>query len=554
MSPQVVAIGLDSADPELLAEWIAAGKLPHLAQLQKEGVTGTLENFAELQGEKFPYSSTEGNWVAFQTGVSPQKTGYWETFEYDPLNYTATSDQTFGGYKYDKFPPFFALRDQKRVTTFDIPVTRVFPEVNGKQIVGWGGHFPFVERGSSPTNLLENINQQYGKNEILYHDYGVFWNRKYLDWLESSSIISTKKRTKITLDLMDQEQSDLFIGVYGEPHGASHDLWFASRPDHPLHSLWNRDDDPLLNVFQEIDRGIGELRKSLAPNTNFCCFSVHGIQNNVTDLGSFFFLPELMYRMQFPGKSAFANTDPNSEIPLPITEPRHNHWFGEIWRKRTLNSRFTKALQKYLPAWLIIRGGNRELLFPYFLDWFGPEAGWMPAVWYRPCWPKMRSFCIPSFSDGHIRVNVKGRERDGMVPPDQYQQEIDRVRQFLEVATNPRTGQPIIKQMVQTRKDPFEQDKAPEADLLIIWNDEAFDVVDHPQAGRIGPVPYHRTGGHHNKGYFSWVGPQFPAGEKVEGASILDLAPTILELMDVSRPDHLEGQSLLEKMSLEKAF
>jgi predicted AlkP superfamily phosphohydrolase/phosphomutase len=166
----------------------------------------------------------------------------------------------------------------------------------------------------------------------------------------------------------------------------------------------------------------------------------------------------------------------------------------------------------------------------------------------------MRSFCIPSFSDGHIRVNVKGRERDGMVPPDQYQQEIDRVRQFLEVATNPRTGQPIIKQMVQTRKDPFEQDKAPEADLLIIWNDEAFDVVDHPQAGRIGPVPYHRTGGHHNKGYFSWVGPQFPAGEKVEGASILDLAPTILELMDVSRPDHLEGQSLLEKMSLEKAF
>ena len=39
---------------------------------------------------------------------------------------------------------------------------------------------------------------------------------------------------------------------------------------------------------------------------------------------------------------------------------------------------------------------------------------------YRPYWPRMRSFALPSFGDAYLRVNVAGRERDGRVAVDDY--------------------------------------------------------------------------------------------------------------------------------------
>ncbi len=453
MARRVVAIGLDSADLALLERFMDAGEMPNLRRLQEQGGLARLNSRMTYRGHEVDYALTEGNWVMFQTGVRPSTSGYWETIAFDTRSYRATNDFVHGGYDYKAFPPFFALGDSFRVATFDIPVSAVVPGVAGTQVVGWGGHFPYVVRGSQPAELMGQINAQFGKNRILYRDHGVFWRQRYVRWLERTAIEAIQQRGRIYRKLLSEDRCDLFLGVIGETHSASHDLWAASFPDHPVHDSWRGGHDPLLNVFRTVDQEIGSLVDRLDPEDYFVLFSVHGMQDNATDLPCLFFLSELMYRFNFPGKKGLAAGDPNLAPPPPIQSGLHGHWFGEIWRRRHVRYPWLKKMMdcRWWPAWFKALPPNRDLRFPYFLSWTGPENGWMPAMWYRPSWPRSRSFALPAFADGHVRINLAGRESHGLVAPQDYAAECDRVAEFLLRLRNARTGDAVVRDVLRTR-------------------------------------------------------------------------------------------------------
>jgi predicted AlkP superfamily phosphohydrolase/phosphomutase len=546
MKRRVVALGLDSADPERLEAWFAAGHLPNLRRLRAQGMFCRFENTVRYVGGEAPYASTEGCWVALQTGVRPTATGYWETVAYDPASYTATNDPVKGGYDYREFPPFFALGDEFRVAVFDVPVSALSERVNGVQIVGWGGHFPFVRRGSQPESLLQEITQRHGANEILYNDYGVFWNPKYLRWLERTSIDSVRKRTAVCLELLDRGPWDLLLAVFGETHGASHDLWFAGDAGHPVHGAWRGSGDPLLRVFEAVDDAVGKIAARVPSDACFVVFSAHGMQANQTDLFNFFILPELLYRFNFPGRFGFAAGNPDVPPPPVSLAGRHWYWFGDIWRRRHAPGRLRRWFRSLLPGWLVWPAGE-DFLFPYLLDWFGPPCGWMPSFWYRPAWPRMRAFALPSFADGHVRINVQGRDAHGIVRPEEYDRECRRVTEFLRGVRHGRTGRPIVGQVIRTRRSARHDDpKLPHADLVIVWDREPADVVDSPDVGRIGPVPYYRTGGHRNTGFMLAAGPGIEPGSVLPMQEVVDFPATILQMMGAPIPEYFEGVPLLD--------
>lgn len=547
MKRRVVAIGLDAADPEMLERWFAAGELPHLAALKRSSALCRFENTVRYHGGVAPYGATEGSWVSLQTGVKPSTNGYWETVRYDPRTYRLRNDPIEGGYDYREFAPFFALGDDYRVALFDVPVSARVDGVSGVQLLGWGGHYPYVRRESQPAGLLAEINARYGRNEVVYNDYGVFWKPNYQRWLEAASLRSIQTRTKICCDLLDREPWDLFTAVYGESHGAAHDLWFASDPNHPVHAAWRGKHDPLLHVYRALDEAVGTLAARVGPDDYFLCFSPHGMQPNVTDVCDFILLPELLYRFNFPGRIGFDPADGAGDPPPPQLAGKHWYWFGDVWRQRHTASAVVRRLRKWLPGWLVPPG--RDFHFPYFQDWFG-AAGWIPAVWYRPAWPRMRSFALPSYADGHVRINVAGREVGGIVEPSDYDAECERVAAFLRSATDARTGRPIIREVLRTRATALDADpRLPNADLVAIWHDQPVDVVDAPGVGRVGPFPYYRSGGHRNCGFMMARGPGLPPGHTLAGAETVDFAPTILELLGAPIPDHLEGRSLLSELT-----
>jgi predicted AlkP superfamily phosphohydrolase/phosphomutase len=158
----------------------------------------------------------------------------------------------------------------------------------------------------------------------------------------------------------------------------------------------------------------------------------------------------------------------------------------------------------------------------------------------------MKCFALPSFSQGYIRVNLVGREARGIVAPAEYLRLCDDLHEVIMALRDARTGQSVVKEIIRTRRSSLDNDpKLPDADLIIIWNEVVTDVVDHPRFGRIGPVPYGRTGGHSERGFAIVKGQGYLPRSTLPEARLLDLAPTILALLDAPIAGYLEGAPLM---------
>ncbi len=553
MKKRVVAIGLDSADPLLVETWIEQGYLKNLSQLKKAGAYSRLNNFVRYCDTDTPTSSTERLWVMFLTGCFPTKTNYWETQKYDEKTYGITHDPINGAYNYQDYLPFYALGNNYRVAVFDAPVSALSDHVNGYQVLGWGGHAPFTPSHSLPNHLLPDLIHKYGKNPVLHKDYGNWWDQAYLNRIQSAIKVSVARRGEICRDLLKQEEWDLFLTVFGDTHSAGHDFWHLSQPDHPLYDNSQHQvtkNDPMREAFIAADQAIGEILSAASDDIYVIVFSLHGMGVNVTDMFSMTFLPELLYRFSFPGQVALAPGKLGVTPPPLITNPKRKSWTGEVWQLKHEANPLKRLLRHWIPSkfdhWLDT-SGEYEISSPHQLKEQSTPLYWMPAMWYQSLWPKMKAFALPAFADGHIRINLKGRDAQGIVDAVEYDALCAEITQKLYDLKNGRTGNKLVKAVIRTRYNAHDaRPNLPDADLVVQWQEEPADVVDSPDFGRIGPVTYYRSGGHRSQGFVFAKGPGITPGSGFDQGSVLDLAPTILSLIDAPIPDYFDGQSLVK--------
>ncbi len=78
----------------------------------------------------------------------------------------------------------------------------------------------------------------------------------------------------------------------------------------------------------------------------------------------------------------------------------------------------------------------------------------------------------------------------------------------------------------------------------MVWGDQPVDVIDSPDVGRVGPVPYFRTGGHRAGGFAIFKGPGVEPGSTLPTAEVVDMPPTILSLLGAAVPEHFEGRPI----------
>jgi hypothetical protein len=76
---QVVVLGFDGADPNLLTKWMKEGQLPNLARLAQMGT------FRPLRTTNPPESPVA--WASFATGLNPGGTGIFDFLTRDPKTY-----------------------------------------------------------------------------------------------------------------------------------------------------------------------------------------------------------------------------------------------------------------------------------------------------------------------------------------------------------------------------------------------------------------------------------------------------------------------------------
>jgi predicted AlkP superfamily phosphohydrolase/phosphomutase len=542
MRRPIVAIALDAADPTDIEAWTDAGLLPNIDAVRRQGMYGRLVNTVPLAGGDSVLSETEMLWVIAQTGCFPYKTGYWGSVAFDPDTYGIAHSQEESGFDFVDHKPFYALGKDYRVCVFDMPVGNLNDDVNGIQVTAWGGHYPFSRSRSMPAELYPDIVQRYGENPILLNDNGHFWDKKYLEWLERTLPQSIATRADIAVEMLGRESWDLFLAGFGETHTAGHDLYHLSHPDSPIspRAMPPLEQSPMVNTFRQIDDAIGRIFAAADPDAIKIVFSAHGITANHSDLGSFFFLPELMYRYSF-GTPALTRSHRTGKPPGDlITQPLRKSWTVNVWLQRAGVGPLRRLVRQVSPRRYQRTSDDDALFSPKELG--KGTLAWMPNRWYGKSWPRMRAFALPGFAEGHIRVNLAGRERDGIVNAHEYSALLDDISEKVLRIRCARTGAPLVQEVIRAREDPMDRSpNLPDPDLVVVWTDHSTDVVDSPDFGRIGPVPHYRPGGHSERGFFMAAGGDIPAGSTFSAAAAVDVAPTFRSLLGAEIPKHYDG-------------
>jgi len=559
MTARLLALGIDAGDPVQIRKLMDAGRLPNLQRLLDQGAWTSLSSF--------PYYADEAVWTIFLTGQTAAETGHWTSLRLIPGTY----DVCDAGYHDFVDPPlFFAHAATKRLAVFDLPnCNTLWDGINGIHVVGWGAHSHFDRGESVPSGLFRELVAQYGEHPALELQYlGLnWWNSAFLKKLHVAALEGVERRSSICLDLLNRDHWDMFLTVFPDIHYGSHHFEHLSRRDHPL---WTNEspfrEDPLASIYSAVDKAIGDLIADAGPEDHVVVFSLHGHGPNHSDLPTLVFLPELLYRMSFPGQQLFPRGIPGSPCPPIPTNLERSLWPNDLWARRVdsqvrriLLSPFSEG-REYVATDKSGPGLVREMLgFPWraleslrrrmvwlLADIHPTSLRWCPALWYQRWWSKMRAFALPSFADGNIRINLKGREPQGIVEPHEYRAECDRLAEELLKVTDAVTGEPLVKDIWMPRETVLKDDsKLPYADLAVLFHERPTHVVDSPICGRIGPIPYVRVSSHRNRGFLLARGPRIAPRSETLSGQVADVPATLLDILGVPRPSILVGKSLL---------
>jgi predicted AlkP superfamily phosphohydrolase/phosphomutase len=514
MPARLLVIGIDAACPALLARWAAQGKLPAIRRLVERGLSGPVQGV-----EGFYVGST---WPSMYTGLGPASHGFYRIEQllsgsYDfhrPLD----APGGVGG------TPFWKRVSDagRRVAVLDVPLSRIEPDLNGVQTVEWAGHDAVFGFQASSAEVARRVMSRTGAHPAPSNCDGARQTVADYEAFVSALEAGAGKKGELTVDFLNQEPWDLLVQVFTESHCVGHQCWHIHDPGHPAHdpALLAAIGDPLERVYRAVDRAVGAILAH-AGDAHVLLFSAHGMGPY---RGARFLLPEILYRLG-------ATLRPGS-VPL------------SFWRARNPARVLADAAWRRLPE------GARESLRAWRARTGSGRAQARRAAQVGLSGRLSRCFAVPVAAPaGGIRLNLRGREPDGVLRPGAEAEAFCRqLSDDLCAIVDERDGRPLVAAVHRTdalHAGP-RRDSLP--DLLVEWNPMPIGCAGlaggrgaeiRVRSAKIGTLvgrnEYGRTGEHFPTGRFVCAGPAIaPGGEAT--ASVTDLAPTICSLLGVPAP------------------
>jgi len=160
-------------------------------------------------------------------------------------------------------------------------------------------------------------------------------------------------------------------------------------------------------------------------------------------------------------------------------------------------------------------------------------------------WSKTRVWSEGGYY-ARVFFNVQGREPQGVIPANEYEAFQDEMRAKIEAMTDDK-GNPL-KSLVFKPKDLYENVRNIAPDLIV-----HFGGLYWRSIGTVGHAAIHvqenDTGpdgcNHAQYGTFILAAPNLPLSGECEGARLLDIAPTLLDLGGYEIPETMQGRSLV---------
>jgi predicted AlkP superfamily phosphohydrolase/phosphomutase len=458
---------------------------------------GCLPNIAQImsKGVKGILNSTLPTvspvaWTSFMTGKNPDKH---QIFDF--------SSKIEGTYKFKmnsakdrKATPFWMNLSENNRRVLVIGVTMTYPPdpVNGYMVSGLGAPPDVsIESCTHPSEFAKEIVNMFGEYRTV----------PKAD-LRKLSVSDSEKRKYIRgiFDQIDyrvnlfkymwqKEKFDLSMVFFLDTDGISHYFWKYMDSSHKKYQK-GIFSNAIYKVYEKIDCAIGELLTIIDDDTDVVIVSDHGFGclNRVIFLNNW---------LESNGYLMFKDDSLSSMV------------FSRI---KSLIKRRNPRLQKEI-------------------DWQKTKAFFSGTV-------------------GNIYINLKGRDPQGIVPSEKYDNLCDEISDNLLNLVDPETEERIVDR-VYKKRELFPDEFIGRAPDLILSFRQGFSVVGEEirlhhlsDKGEIIVDSNNWSGTHEPEGVFMACGKDIKKGETVQDANIIDIAPTLLYLLGSTIPESYDGQVL----------
>jgi predicted AlkP superfamily phosphohydrolase/phosphomutase len=492
-APKLTVVGLDAATFDVIDPLLAAGDLPNLARLIERGARGPLRSTT--------HPLTPLAWTTMVTGVNAGRHGIWDFSERDETGYGLRLVNGSSA----RAPALWTrlAAAGRRVGIVNVPFTWPAPEVDGFVIAGMDA-WARDDGMTTPRALIAELHERVGP---LLTDHTFPLDRD--DAFDLAHVRAVcEQRVELVELLTARYEPELLFVVFMSADHVHHLAW----PD------WEQRGraSVVADVYRILDRALGDLLRRIGEDGNVLVVSDHGggSLEGVVNLNAWLAQEGyLAYRERGEDESGLA------------------HRLFELRRK--LPAGLRRAAKQRLPR--LRERAYRVRTAPAVVDW-----------------SRTRAFSYSTF--GNVVVNVRGRERDGVVEPGAEYERVreDLIERLLRLESP--DGERIVA-AVHRREDLFagpELERLP--DLVVEFRDYAWlgkgNLTERTETigDRIGVRGHPRAsyvGSHRQDGIVVLSGPAARAGSELS-AAIADIAPTVLYLLGEPIPSDLEGRLLTE--------
>ncbi len=505
MNNKLLVIGLDGATWNLLKPLVEKGYLPTIKRLIEKGTHGSLISTIP--------PITGAAWTTLATGLNPGKTGILDFLNRKNSSYKlyVVNSHDFQGQTFwDK-----AAEQGYRIGIVNYPLLYPTYPINGFMISGVGSlEYLDITYPKSLRKTIDEIAQGY---EV---DFDI-WAEKYNDiqlYVRDLTKLLEKRR-RVICHLMQKKDWDVFIAVYSCTDWISHATWKHFDDKHPAH-------DPIeakkvmkgmIGFWQKIDNALAQMMQLAGSNTTTILVSDHGF-------GSLWGCFNILAWLRKKGYLSLKKSIPTKKALRRIVR-----LFGRMILKTPLKNLIPRRLiDKESPI-------------------LGVIGEWGKSVTERIDFQNSVAYTLENtIPFGGIWINLKGRDLKGIVNPGE---EYDKIRnEIIEKLTKlPKEIGKDLKIDIFNPKELYTGDKMTYVpDILFQINDGQTVIVktfDNKIYRDEAYLPRH-TGAHRRAGIFLVHGPNIKQGIVIENPQIADIAPTILNLLNIPIPSEMDGKVL----------
>jgi predicted AlkP superfamily phosphohydrolase/phosphomutase len=498
----MLVVGIDGATFDLVRPFMEAGDMPTLKALIERGVSGDLESTIP--------PITGPAWASFMTGSNPGRHSVGDFMHRRPDDYSL---QPVNSRSVHAATLWELMGDAgKNVIVMNVPVTYPASPVNGIMVTGLLTPSS-SEDFSYPRNISGELLQKFDYQVHLREAYSKAGVERYLTDLRQMEA----KRLQAAEHLMNKIDWDFCMVHFVATDAMQHTLWHLIDESHPLHDPQeaSRYGGAVRDMYRQVDQSLARLIELAGDDTTVVVLSDHGFGP----------LKKYIYLNNWLLEEGFLKLKGD-----PLTR------FKTVLFRLGFTPEFLyRTIQRIGLAKFAFRAGK------------GTRYGLMKLLFLSAAnidWSKTVAYSYGNI--GQIYLNVEGREPEGIVTEADYPAIRARIAERLKTLSDPETGEAVIGQIFM-REDIYSGSYLEEmADIIMLPDDLSYQAAGLSEfmSNAVMRQSFAYTGGHRMNGIFAAAGAEVKSGGTVEGARLIDVGPTILYLMGLPVPDHMDGQIL----------